>query len=195
MLNRDNLKKSTAAIVAIISVLIGAGATYILYETSTDAELKLAHVNYENSYDLLNNNKTESLRLMPITTLYNTKRSDYPAKLFPAKNQIIDNQNHEIIAESVSGLDKAMILPGEAADICSIIYMTLNKTGNYTLQTTVYYLDVKTGEIETIEFYMDFCVYPNNKYDKDEYSYEMRPAKHDTFNKQWTVGKKYPFLN
>lgn len=195
MLNGDNLKKSTAAVVAIISVLIGAGATYILYETSTDAELKLAHVNYEHGYDLINNNKTESLRLMPTISLYNTKHSDYPATLLPAKNQLIDCENYEIISETPSGLGEAIVLPGEAVDIHSRINMQLNKTGNYTLQTTVYYLDVKTGEMETIEFYMDFYVYSNNQYDKDEYPYKMRPAKHDTFNKQWTIGKKYPVLN
>lgn len=195
MPNRDVLRKSSPIIVTVIIAILSAWAGYYFNETSTDVELKLASVNYERNHELLNNNETESLNVMPKITLYNTKRSDYPARLFSAKNQIIDCETQQIISEAPSGLNEAIVLPGEDAVINSHINMVLNKTGNYTLQTTVYYLDLKTEEIENIYFYIDFTVYANSDYNKDLYPYKMRFTNYNPYNSQWNFGKKYPLIN
>lgn len=182
-------------VVGIIGAVVGASVGYYLLESSTDTELKLAHVNYENEYHLFNDNKTESLRLMPIITVYNSKRSDYPARLFPAKNQIINCENLHILNEAPSGLNEAIVPSGEAVVIYSGIDMLLNKTGSYTLQTTVHYLDVKTGEMETIEFYKDFEIIPNGNHDKDLYPYKIWSGERDVYNKPWKIGNKFGLLN
>ncbi len=92
-------------------------------------------------------------------------------------------------------MNEAIVLPGKDAVIHSQISMELNKTGSYTLQTTVYYLDIKTGKLENIYFYRDFAIDTNSKYNKDEYPYKIMPANYDPYNSQWNVGKKYPLIN
>lgn len=117
MFNKNNFDKLIPVVGAIAITLIGVFAGYYLHETSAETELKIASVNYEISYELIHDNQTELAVIMPMVTLYNTKRSDYPARLFPEKNQIIDCENREIISEIPSGLDKSIVLPGESVEM------------------------------------------------------------------------------
>lgn len=73
--------------------------------------------------------------------------------------------------------------------------MILNETGNYTLQTTIYYLDLKTEKRENLNFYMDFEVCSSSQYDKDEYPYLIKLSKYNPYDAHWNMGKKYPLIN
>ncbi len=184
---------------AIFGSIIGSYLSFYLLEQETHSELKLISVNYENELFLSNNNQTENVKLIPTIVLYNTKSSNYPAKLFPARQQIIDDQTHEIIRDRPTGLDESqsIILPGDTVTFNHEISMPLCKTGNYTLQTIIYYLDVESGLVKTLEFYFGFQVEPNkNKFDSELYPYSVRLYnEYNPHEKQWKTGKKFPIIS
>ncbi|WP_048063151.1 hypothetical protein [Methanococcoides burtonii] len=124
-------------------------------------------------------------------TVYNTERSDFPATLFPPTHQIINCDSLEIVSDRRGGLETKTVLSGEAVTLNNKISMKLNRSGNYTLQTTVWHLDVKNDEVETLEFYRDFHVNPNDGEDSTHYPYITRYPIFDFENTPWTMGNKY----
>lgn len=187
----DLSKVCIALIIAVVGGLVGSYTNYYLLEQTTDTELRLFNVNFEKSYRLIENNETEILELTPHIFLYNDAKSSYPATLFPPNYQIIDNENLEIINDNKGGLDTSIVLPGETVIIYGWSPMELIKSGNYTFQVTIYYLDPKLGETKTIEFYNDFLVYPNDGSDKNAYPYDAKTKFVDSTTR-WNYGQKYP---
>ena len=192
----SNYKKSHLSIyitliIAIVGGIVGSYANYYFLEQTTDTELRLFNVNFEKSYRLIENNETEILELTPQIFLYNDIKSSYPATLFPPNYQIIDNENLEIINNITGGLDKSIVLPGETVTIYGWSPMELIKSGNYTFQVTIYYLDPKSGETKIIEFYNDFLVYPNDDSNKNTHPYYAKTQFVDSTTR-WKYGQKYP---
>ena len=185
------LSISIALIIAVVGGIVGSYANYYFLEQTTDTELRLFNVNFQKSYQLIENNETEILELKPQIFLYNDAKSSYPATLFPPNYQIIDNENLEIINDIDGGLDTSIVLPGETVIIYGWVPMKLIKSGAYTFQATIYYLDPKSGETKTIEFYNDFLVYPNDDSYKNTHPYRAKTQFVDSTTR-WIEGQKYP---
>lgn len=184
---------SVVILAAVGGAVVGAYYGNYLWEQGTYSHLQLSFVDYKVNYPLTNNNNTENLMLEPVITLYNSKRSDYPARVVPVKSQIqtIDDGEIVIVANGVGGLENPIVLPGDSITVWSRVFMELNKTGNYTIQTTVEYLDVKSGKADKIEFHGDFYVYSSDRWDKDSYPYSIRFDETGIFNERWHIGNKY----
>jgi hypothetical protein len=178
---------------AVGGAVVGAYYGNYLWEKGTYSDLRLSFVDYKINHPLTNNNNTENLMLEPVITLYNSKRSDYPARVVPVKCQIqtTDDGGLVIVANGVGGLENSIVLPGDSITVWSRVSMELNKTGNYTIQKTVEYLDVKSGKVDKIEFHGDFYVYSSDSWDKDLYPYGIRFEDTGIFNERWHIGKKY----
>ena len=187
----DKANPWMAILIVIVAAVIGAYLDHNFHEKETYSKLQLSFVDYKVNHPLTNNNNTENLMLEPVITLYNSKRSDYPARVIPVKSQIIDDEKIAIVANGVGGLENSMVLPGDSITVRSRVSMELNKTGNYTIQTTVEYLDVKSGKADKIEFYGDFYVYSSDSWNKELYPYTIRFEDTGIFNERWHIGKKH----
>ncbi|MCK4652274.1 MAG: hypothetical protein KAT13_04225 [Methanosarcinales archaeon] len=189
----DKASPWIAILVVLVAAVGGAYLNHTFHEKETYSKLQLSFVDCKVNYPLTNNNNTENLMLEPVITLYNSKRSDYPDRVVPVKSQIqtIDDGEIVIVANGVGGLENSIVLPGDPITVRSSVFMELNKTGNYTIQITVEYLDVKSGEANKIEFHEDFYVYSSDGWDKELYPYTIGFEGTGVFNERWHIGKKY----
>lgn len=187
----DKASPWMAILVVLVAAVVGAHLDHKFHEKETDSKLQLSFVDYKVNYPLTNNNNTENLMLETVITLYNSKRSDYPARVIPVKSQIIDDEKIAIVADGRGGLESSIVLPGDSITVRSRVSMELNKTGNYTIQTTVEYLDIKSGKEDKIEFHGDFYVYSSGGWDNEFYPYTIRFEDTGIFNERWHIGKKH----
>jgi hypothetical protein len=178
--------------VVILAAVGGAYYGHHLWEQETHSKLQLSFVDYKVNYPLTNNNNTENLMLETVITLYNSKRSDYPARVVPVKSQIqtIDDGEIVIVANGGGGLESSIVLPGDSITVRSRDSMELNKTGYYTVQTTVEYLDVKSGKADKIDFHGNFYIYSSDEWNKELYPYTIDFENTGVFNERWHIGKK-----
>ena len=189
----DKVSPWMAILVVLVAAVVGAHLDHKFHEKETYSKLQLSFVDYKVNYPLTNNNNTENLMLEPVITLYNSKRSDYPARVVPVKSQIqtIDDGEIVIVANGVGGLENSIVLPGDPITVRSRVSMELNKTGNYTIQTTVKYLDVKSGKEDKIDFHGNFYIYSSDEWNKELYPYTIDFDDDGIFNERWHIGKKY----
>ena len=198
---KDNIKISLS-VIAIIALIITSSATiyamykiYLLSEKETHPNLIISSVNYELPYSNSSNGTYDILTIKPSIIVYNTKRSDYPARILSVKSKIIDDETGQAIVDN----NKSVILGhgnirivggGEYVEFYTEVKMNLNKTGNYTTQTTIKYQDLKDYSPQSIEFY--------NKFELKEESFENKITIYRAelkevgdFNEFWAIGKIY----
>lgn len=145
--------------------------------------LKISGVNYEVSHYLTNNNNTENLELEIKITLYNSNQSDCLGRVIPIHSKIIDNEASTVVGNGTGGLEEdSYVKPGDLKTFYSNAHMPLNQTGNYTIETTVEYLNVESGELEELYIIRDFYILPDNG--KKLYPYILR------FKNGWHIGTK-----
>ena len=193
---KSNLSGFVITLLVILAGLfggvIGSYANYYFMDKTTDTELRLSYVHNEFSPRLIENNETELLEIKTEIILYNDQKASYPATLLPPKYEIIDNENLKVIDNSSGSFDKKIVKPGEIVTIYGLSSIKLTKSGNYTLQATIYYLDPKLATNKTIEFYTDFIVYSNNGLNKNSYYGNIVFDEHLI---GWKNGRKYPFAH
>ena len=182
--------------ITVVAAFGGGYYSYMLVEGESYSNLQLSNVKFERGYDYRNNNTTEYVEIDRIITLFNTKRADYPARISAVKSEIIDDDKHTSVENASSGFESTIVLPGDSIDINSQFTLKLNRVGNYTIQTTVEYLDVKSGELEKLYFFNQIIISSSNIY--PEQPYVMNYKKLGIFDEFWMrgVGEHYEeYLN
>ena len=145
--------------------------------------LKISGVNYEVSHYLTNNNNTENLELKIKITLHNSNQSDCIGRVIPIQSKIIDNEAYTVVGNGTGGLEEdSYVKPGDLKTFYSNAHMPLKQTGNYTIETTVEYLNVESGEFEEFYIIRKFYILPDNE--KKLYPYILK------FKNGWHIGKK-----
>ena len=181
------------SIIAILALLFTSILTientkkiYLLSEKETHPNLIISSVNYELPYSNSSNGTHDILTIKPSIIVYNTKRSDYPARILSVKSKIIDDKTGQAIVDDnesvILGHGNIRIVGGgEYVEFYTEIKMNLNKTGNYTTQTAIKYKDLKNYSLQSIDFY--------NKFELIEYRAELKEV--GDFNESWVIGKIY----
>src|SRR5665648_454358 len=185
-LNRADTIPWIVMLVTIIAAFVGGYVSYMLVEGESYSNLQLSNVKFERGYIYQNNNTTEFIEIKRIITLFNTKRADYPARISAVRSEIIDDDNLTSVTNTSSGFESTIVLPGDSIDINSQFIMKLNKPGNYTIQTTVKYLDVKSGKLENLYFFSQIIVSSSNSYSEQPYIARFKNI--GIFNEFWTIG-------
>ena len=190
------------SIIAIIALLITSYATientkkiYFLSEKETHPNLIISFVNSELSYSNSSNGIFDILTIQPTIEVYNTKRSDYPARILSVKSKIFDDKTGQVIVDTNRsriigrGYDR-IVEGGESVEFYTEVEMNLIKTGNYTTQTTIEYQDLKDYSLQSIDFYNEFEI-KEESFENEIILYRARPKEIGDFNEFWAIGKKY----
>lgn len=189
-------------IIAIIALIITSVATisamnkiHVLSEKETHPNLIISFVNYELSYSNSSNGIFDILTIEPSIRVYNTKRSDYPARILSVTSKIFNDETGQVVVDN----NRSMILgkgnirivdDGESVEFYTKVEMNLIKTGNYTTQTTIEYQDLKDYSLQSIDFYNEFEL-KEKSFENEIILYRAELKEIGDFNEFWTIGKKY----
>ena len=189
-------------IIAIIALIITSVATisamnkiHVLSEKETHPNLIISFVNYELPYSNSSNGILDVLTIEPSIRVYNTKRSDYPARILSVKSKIFDDETGQVVVDNnrsiILGRGNIRIVgDGESVEFYTEVEMNLIKTGNYTTQTAIEYQDLKDYSLQSIDFYNEFEI-KEESFENEIILYRARPKEIGDFNEFWAIGKKY----
>lgn len=197
--------KNVLNAVGIIALIITSSATihtsyqiHNLSEKETHSNLIISFVSYELFYSNSSNGFYDLLTIRLDITVHNTKRSDYPARIISVKNKISDESEQVIVGNNDSSIigegNVRLIDTGETKEFSTEIQMNLNKTGNYTTQTTIEYVDLKDNTLKYIDFYNEFEL-EKKLFGNQNIRYEASLKKVGDFNELWALGKYNQRLN
>lgn len=188
-------------IIPITVTIITSSVMYGIYlqsENETHPNLIISYVNDISTYDnITQNDGTYNLyKIKKEITLYNTKRSDYPARIVSVKSKIHNTDKNRLIVDnnysSFISHDDRIIGAGESVKFETEIYnMELNKTGNYTSKTIIKYVDLKDSTLKSIGFYCEFEI--KEKYDFNLKLYRPKYNEVGNFDEQWAIIEEQSF--
>ena len=193
-IERSDIRSIITILVLIVIAIATILATYDIYflsEEETHPNLKISSANPELSYNRNRsiNGFNDILFIEPTISIYNTKRSDYPAKLISVKGKILDAATEQVIVGDqhlpMTGGD-AVIDSGENTKFSTQIQMELNKTGNYTTQITIEYVDLKDYTLKSIDLYYEFEI-KEQRYG-NQILYVARLKEDEDFDELWAIG-------
>lgn len=189
--------------VAIITLLITSFATIsamnkiqVLSEKETHSNLIISFVNYELIYSNSSNGIFDVLTIEPSIRVYNTKRSDYPARILSVKSKIFDDETGQVVVVDnnrsiILGRGNIRIVgDGESVEFYTEVEMNLIKTGNYTTQTAIEYQDLKNYSLQSIDFYNEFEL-KEESFENEIILYRAELKEIGDFNEFWAIGEKY----
>ena len=191
---RSDIWSIITIFVLIVIAIATIGATnniYYLSEEEKHPNLIISHANSELTFDRTRIGFNDVLFIEPTISIYNTKRSDYPARLISVKGKILDAETEQVIVGDkplpMTGGD-AVIDSGQNTKFTTQIQMELNKTGNYTTYVTIEYVDLKDYTRQTIDLCYKFEV--KEKTYGNQILYEARLKEVGDFDELWAIGKK-----
>lgn len=190
------------SIIAILALLITSNLTientkkiYFLSEKETHPNLIISSVNYELPYSNSSNGTYDILTIKPSIIIYNTVRSDYPARILSVKSKIVDDKTGQAIVDTNESVilghgNIRIVVGGEFVEFYTEVKMNLNKTGNYTTQTAIVYKDLKNNSNQSIYFYNEFEL-KEELFENEIIIYRAQLKEVGDFNEYWAIGKKY----
>ena len=178
-------------IVIAIPTILATYEIYYMSEEETHPNLIISQANSELTYDRTRIGFNDILIIKPTISIYNTKRSDYPARLISVKGKIFDDNTEQVIVGDkcipMTGGD-AVIDSGENTKFSTQIQMELNKTGNYTTLIAIEYVDLKDYTLQSIDLCYKFEV--KEQTNGNQILYEARLKEVGDFNELWAIGKE-----
>jgi hypothetical protein len=183
-------------IIAIIISFVAMITTIIIYDLSekeTHPNLIISSVKYDLPYSNSSNGTFDILTIKPSIIVYNTIRSDYPARILSVKNKIIDDKTGQAIVDNNESLiigegTIRIIDSGGTKKFHTEIQMKLNKTGYYKTLTTIEYVDLKDYTLKYIHFYNKFEL-TEELFENQTIIYRANLKEVGDFNEFWTLGK------
>jgi hypothetical protein len=178
-------------IIIAIETINATNKIYYLSEEETHPNLIISRANSELESDRTRIGFNDLLFIKPTISIYNTKRSDYPARLISVKGKILDVDTEQVIVRDKPlpmGGGDAVIDSGENTNFSTEIQMELNKTGNYTTHITIEYVDLKDYTRQSIDLCYKFEV--KEQTDGNQILYEATLKKVGDFDELWAIGKK-----
>ena len=187
-----DILSGVAIFVLIITSIATIYAMYeiqVLSEKETHPNLIISHINQELTYSNSSSGFFDILLIKPSITVYNTKRSDYPARIFSVKCKILDVETGNVVVDNkhsiILGAGNTVIDSGENINFYTQIQMKLNKTGNYTTQTTIEYVDLKDYSLRDIDFYNQFEIKERRRGNQTLYRAKLKEV--GDFDELWAI--------
>ncbi|TFH42984.1 MAG: hypothetical protein E4G94_05505 [ANME-2 cluster archaeon] len=178
-------------IVIAIPTILATYEIYYMSEEETHPNLIISQASPELTYDRTRIGFNDIIIIEPTISIYNTKRSDYPARLILVKGKILDDNTEQVIVGDkhipMTGGD-AVIDSGENTKFSTQIQMELNKTGNYTTLIAIEYVDLKDYTRQSIDLCYKFEV--KEQTNGNQILYEGRLKEVGDFNELWAIGKE-----